>query len=61
MSSGSISPKGMELSSGLPYVLADIPFLNSEPDEDVPPSQSPSARREVILGQEIWVYNGGVM
>jgi len=61
MSSASIGPKGMELSNGLPSVLADAPSYFSEPNEKVSRSQSPGGNKEVIPGHEIWVYDGGTM
>ncbi|KAF8491943.1 hypothetical protein JB92DRAFT_2797405 [Gautieria morchelliformis] len=58
-SQGVIGPKLIELSNGLPPVLAGVPSSFSEPNEDAAPGPSPRVQKEVVPGHEIWVYDGG--
>ncbi|KAF8580672.1 hypothetical protein K439DRAFT_1648118 [Ramaria rubella] len=59
LSSRSIAPMAMELPIGLPPILASRPPIYSEPYTSIATVPGPRAQKEVIPGQEIWVYDSG--
>lgn len=56
-SSRIIPPKETELSSSLPPVVTPVGY----PSENKGNTTSSQAQKEVIPGQEIWVYKDGTM